>query len=114
MDRHVIVKKASIKDIHGIKEVLDSSQLFPSEYLDDMMAEFLTNAETDDIWFVAEENNDTVGFGYCVPEKLTNGTYNLLAIAVKSDLQGKGIGKQMMYFIETLLEESKPAHLHLL
>lgn len=93
------------KDINGLKEVLDSSELFPSEYLEGMILDYFDNPETEDIWFTKVENNENVAIGYCAPEKLTDGTFNLYAIAVRKELQGKGIGKEMMGYIEQLLKE---------
>lgn len=102
------IRKVEVTDIQGMKAVLDSSELFPAEYLEDMMQDYLTNPETEEIWFAAiDDTNTVVALGYCVPEKLTNATYNLLAIAVSKELQGKGIGQQMMAFIEDYLQHNK-------
>lgn len=71
-----------------------------------MIHDYFNNPHTEEIWFAALEDNTVVGLGYCVPEKLTDATYNLLAIAVHKELQGKGIGQLMMNFIEKLLKEN--------
>jgi ribosomal protein S18 acetylase RimI-like enzyme len=100
------IRKVQPQDILGLKEVLDSSELFPSEYLDDMISDYFNNKDTADIWFTFIDNDRPVALGYCVPEKLTNGTYNLYAIAVRKELQGQGFGQKMMDFIEKLLAEN--------
>lgn len=91
-------------DIPELKLVLDSIELFPSEILDNMIFDFLNNPESEEIWFTTLENSKAVAIGYCAPEKLTEGTYNLYAIGVKSNLQGKGVGSKMMGFIENKLK----------
>lgn len=102
------IRKVQAQDLTGLKEVLDSSELFPSEFLDQMIADYLTNDETTDIWFTCINNNNIpVGLGYCAPEKLANGTYNLYAIAVRKEFQGQGIGAKMMNYIEALLTEAE-------
>ena len=90
-------------DIDGLKEVLDSTELFPSAYLDEMIADYFNNPETEEIWFTNLSKGKIIGLGYCTPEKLTEGTYNLLAIAVRKELQGKGEGQKMINYIEHLL-----------
>jgi ribosomal protein S18 acetylase RimI-like enzyme len=92
-------------DINDLKIVVDSSELFPSEYLDDMISDYFNNPETQDIWFTYIDNNKPIAIGYCVPEKLTEGTYNLLAIGVSQSIQRKGIASTMMSFIEQLLTQ---------
>ena len=106
--RKIIKMKKNIRltienDIHGIKEVLDSTELFPSELLGSMISEYLNNPESDEIWFTSLINEKIIGFGYCKPEELADGTYNLLAIAVKKEFQGMGEGKKMIKYIENLL-----------
>lgn len=90
-------------DLDGLKDVLDSCGLFPSEYLDEMIADYLNNEESQDFWFTCLDQQSPVAIGYCVPEKLTNGTYNLLAIGVAASAQRKGIAQEMMHYIENYL-----------
>jgi ribosomal protein S18 acetylase RimI-like enzyme len=99
------IKAVTKSDIDGLKKVVDSSELFPSEYLDEMISDYFNNPDTQDIWFAYIDNDQQVAIGYCVPEKLTDGTYNLLAIGVSQDLQRTGIASQMMNYIEQLLKQ---------
>jgi len=41
------------------------------------------------------------------PEMLTEGTYNLYAIGVTKALQGKGIGRQMIGYLEAYLKKQR-------
>ena len=94
------------QDLTGLKSVLDNCELFPSEYLDDMIDDYLENPNTDHIWFTVEIDNTILSIAYCAPMKFTNGTYNLYAIGVHNDHQGKGIGKKMMSYLENELKSS--------
>lgn len=99
------IRPVTIADIDGLKTVLDTCGLFPSEYLDEMISDYFNNADTQDVWFTCIDNNEIpVAIGYCVPEKLTNGTYNLLAIGVSENAQRQGIAKEMMNYIESQLK----------
>jgi ribosomal protein S18 acetylase RimI-like enzyme len=94
-------------DISDLKKVVDSCGLFPPEYLDEMIADYLYNKESQHIWFTYIEKDVPVAIGYCVPEKLTEGTYNLLAIGVSGDFQRQGIASEMMHYIEMVLKNYK-------
>ena len=74
-----------------------------------MISDYFTNPDTEAIWFTCITDGKLSALGYCAPEKLTNGTYNLYAIAVDKELQGKGrgIGHKLMNFIEQLLYSEK-------
>lgn len=102
---NIQVRKVIKEDIPHLKAVLNSIELFPSSMLDEMISGYLNNAESEDIWFTAIEKGEPIAIGFCAPEKLTEGTFNLYAIGVKNNIQGKGIGSQMMSFIENYLRE---------
>ncbi|ANQ52151.1 GNAT family N-acetyltransferase [Flammeovirga sp. MY04] len=99
-----LIKK---EDIFALKKVLDSIELFPSEYLEDMISDYLNNSNSDDIWFTKVIDGEAISLGYCSLEKFTNSTYNLLAIGVRKDFQSKSHGKEMVSFIENYLIEKE-------
>lgn len=99
------VRTVVLSDIEGLKTVVESCELFPSEQLDEMMEEYFRNAQTPDIWFTCIDQNKPIAIGYCVPEKLTQGTYNLLAIGVALTFQRMGIATEMMQYWEQLLKQ---------
>lgn len=99
------IRTVSKNDIQYLKVVLNSIELFPSEILEDMISDFFNNPETEEIWFTATENDIPISIGYCAPEKLAEGAFNLYAIGVRGDIQGKGIGKKMMKYLEEQLKK---------
>jgi ribosomal protein S18 acetylase RimI-like enzyme len=90
-------------DLPDLKAILDSCDLFPSAYLDDMIADYLDNPATEAHWFAVYSDDRPLSIGYCEPMPLTNGTYNLYAIGVHSGHQRQGIGSQMLTYLEQLL-----------
>lgn len=100
-----MIRKVERKDVPGLKKVLDTIDLFPSSMLEAMIHDYLTNPDTAEIWFTMLEEEVPISIGYCAPEKLTEGTYNLYAIGVKYSEQGRGVGGAMMSYLETYLKK---------
>lgn len=101
------IRPTTIADIPALKEVIDSSELFPSAYLDDMVAPYLAGKAPQEIWLSTELEGQLVAITYCAPERMTEGTYNLYLIAVRKEAQGKGIGRKIMTYVENLLREQQ-------
>ncbi|NBB18985.1 GNAT family N-acetyltransferase [Runella sp. CRIBMP] len=93
-------------DLEDLKSVIETSGLFPPYLLAGMLSDFFDNSETQDIWLTKVINEKPIAITYCAPERLTSGTYNLYLIAVHKDFQGKGIGGELMNYIETLLKSN--------
>lgn len=99
-------RPATQQDIPAIKAILNTIELFPPEYLEEMMADYLNNPDSADIWFANTLDGETIGFGFCAPEKFAEGTFNLYAIGVRKDCQNKGSGGEMMQYLENFLSEN--------
>lgn len=92
-------------DLISVAAVLDATGLFPSTLLSDM-AEPALSGMADHLWLVICESDHVIGFAYCEPERLTDGTYNLLAIAVSPERQRCGVGKSLVGAVEQHLSVS--------
>lgn len=92
-------------DMPALKQILDETELFPSEMLPDMVSGFLNNEEREDLCLTCQQNGEAVGFCYSVPEQLTEGTWNMLAMAVLPSKQGSGVGGALVKELESLLRK---------
>lgn len=94
------IRELKTSDLKSVKQIIDENQMFPSEYLDDMASGFL-NSDKEELWFVSEtERKEVIAIAYCAPEHMTEGTWNLLLIAVSKNSQGRGIGSDLIAHIE--------------
>lgn len=82
-------------DLQSLSVVLDQTGLFPSDLLPSMAEPYLSGTAPHH-WLVALEGIRPIGFAYAEPERMTDGTFNLLAIAVLPQLQGSGVGKAIV------------------
>lgn len=88
-------------DLPAVKSIIDANEMFPSEYLDEMTSEYFSS-DSQEVWTVADnEKAGIVAVSFCSPERMTEGTWNLLMIAVQPKYQCVGIGKAMMQQAES-------------
>ena len=102
---NVKIRPAAKQDIETIGQIAGETDLFPPEMLDDMIAGYLDQSNQD-IWFVGELDDRVIAFGFCEPERMTEGTWNLLAIGVDPAVQGQGYGGKMMSYLEQQLSKA--------
>ncbi|MDR2914444.1 MAG: GNAT family N-acetyltransferase [Tannerella sp.] len=102
-----MIREIKKTDFEALKVVIDSNELFPSERLDDMTADFFNNPESQDIWLTKEVDGKPIAIAYCAPERMAEGTYNLYLIAIDKSFQGKGYGSDIMIYLEELLQRNK-------
>jgi ribosomal protein S18 acetylase RimI-like enzyme len=83
-------------DIPALEVVLEQTALFPSELLRPMAEPWLSG-RADHRWLVAIGQQHPIGFAYVEGERMSEGTFNLLAIAVKPEAQRCGVGKALVF-----------------
>lgn len=105
MIQHTI-RPLAAADIPAIKTVLDRTELFPSDMLAGMVTGYL-NKTDHGLWLVCERERSAVGFAYSEPERMTDRTWNLLALAVLPGLQGNGIGTALINTTRDVLRQKK-------
>ena len=100
------IRPATSSDIPALQLVLDGTGLFPSGMLPEMIAGHLAGRATEEVWLTCERDGTAAGFCYAAPEKLTDGTWNMLALAVLPAWQGKGVGSDIVRDLEKSLREA--------
>lgn len=82
-------------DLSALERVLDQTGLFPADLLRSMAEPWLSG-QADHRWLTALDQQTPIGFAFAEPERMTEGTSNLLAIAVLPSKQGRGAGKALV------------------
>lgn len=102
----MLIRTTEENDVAGLARVLDETGLFPSEYLPGMLNGFLSEEDSTDAWLTCESDGQPVGFCYAAPEAMTEGSWNMLAIAVLPGKQGNGAGAAIVAELESRLRAS--------
>lgn len=102
MPLSILVRDLVRADLPAVRAVIGATGLFPPEMLD-AMAEPYFSGEAPHHWLAACAGEHLLGFAYAEPERMTDGTFNLLAIAVDPARQGQGVGKALVEGLEDRL-----------
>lgn len=93
------IRPVRADDLPALKQVIDGTGLFPSDMLDRMIGGFLNGQDLDQFWLTVDDGGP-VAIAYYTPERMTEGTWNLLLIAVHPARQGRGIGAKLQGHVE--------------
>jgi ribosomal protein S18 acetylase RimI-like enzyme len=79
-------------DLHSAVALVAAADLFPPGLLPDMAEPFLSGT-SDELWWIAVGGRR---LAYAAPERLTDGTWNLLLLAVDPASQRRGLGRALV------------------
>ena len=96
------IQPSRATEIPALQQITEETGLFPSQMLPEMIAPGL-EGETSAFWLSAHLNGQVAGFAFAGPEEMTDGTWNLLAIAVLPELQKCGVGRALVTAVEDRL-----------
>lgn len=94
-----VIRPSMAADISAIERIVDATGLFPPDMVGTLLEVFL-EGETQVLWHSAWIDGAVAGFCYSVPEMLTEGAWNVTAIAVAPAQQGRGAGGALLSTIE--------------
>ena len=101
-----VVRPPQRADCASIAAIAEATELFPAALLAGMIAGYFDGA-SGDRWFVADLNGEVCGFVFCVAERLADGTWNMLALGVRPDVSGRGVGRALTRYLESELRGAK-------
>lgn len=99
-----LIRAVAAADLPALKQVIDKSGLFPSSMLDGMIDGYLKGKVSDEHWLTLIDGSP-IAIAYYVPERMTQGTWNLLLIAVDPTRQNLGHGAALIRHIERALTQ---------
>ena len=93
-----IIRPLRQVDLPPAQALIAAVDLFPPEMLPDMVAPFLEGSDV--LWLIA---GDCAAIAHAAPEQLTDGTWNLLLLAVDPARQRLGLGRRLVAAVEATL-----------
>lgn len=100
MTATLTIRTALQADQPALERIIDAVELFPADMLGGMMAPyFAADGSAGEFW-LTDDDGGPVSVAYCAPERLTDGTWNLLMIAVHPEKQRQGRGAALIGAVE--------------
>ena len=93
-----IIRPLRRVDLPPAQALIAAVGLFPPEMLPEMVAPFLEDSDV--LWLIA---GDCAAIAHAAPEQLTDGTWNLLLLAVDPARQRLGLGRRLVAAVEATL-----------
>ena len=100
-----MIRPTKESDFDDLIAIATASGLFEPDQVE-MLAGMLRSPSENDVWFTDEAESVPVGVAHLAPEKMTNGTWNLLFIAVHPDHQRQGRGKSILKHVQQWLRSN--------
>jgi GNAT superfamily N-acetyltransferase len=97
-----MIRPTKDSDFDALIDIATASGLFEPNQTE-MLAGMLQSPSENDVWFTDDCENGPVGVAYLAPERMTNGTWNLLFIAIHPDHQRRGRGTAILKYVQDLL-----------
>jgi ribosomal protein S18 acetylase RimI-like enzyme len=97
------IRSVRTDDVTALKMIIDATELFPSQLLDGMLEGWLSGNRPNECWQTDDAGAGPLAVTYSAPEPMTDGTSNLLLIAVDPKQHGQGIGQALMRDAEETL-----------
>ena len=97
------IKKITSDDTAAVIALSETSGLFDAdgiELIKERLSGYLNG--NDELWYAAVDEK-IEGAIYCIPEPMTDGTWNILMLIVSVDSHGQGYGQALMNFVEETL-----------
>lgn len=96
------IRPVRAADLPALKAVIEANDLFPPDMLDDMAAGYLAGDGAEGIWLTLD-GDAPPAVVWCTPEEMTQGTWNLLLIAIHPARHGQGLGTALVGHVEAEL-----------
>lgn len=105
------IRKIRPEDRIPVREILTQTEMFTLPEVEvamELVDIFLNQSEQKDyLIYVAEHGTRVTGYVCYGPTPAAEGTFDLYWIAVAPDQQGKGIGKELLEFVEQEVKQMK-------